>query len=93
MSHGKGDTKLTDLKRHDESYQAVEKVIKPFNPEMISLYIRGRDAFSDPVHIETEGSNMNGILGTLRRERQKSNFGYVTGDGIEKSSFTMITNL
>lgn len=87
LSHGKGDTKLTDLKRHDESYQAVEKVIKPFNPEMISLYIRGRDAFSDPVHIETEGSNMNGILGTLRRERQKSNFGYVTGDGIEKSSF------
>ena len=83
---GKEDTKLTDLNRHDDSYMAVERCIKGLPPEMISLYVRGESVGAKPIKVDTEGKTTSEIIDTLREERSKSNYNYVTGKGA--SSFT-----
>ena len=79
--NGKGDTKLTDLHRHDESYLAVSECLEGMDPERISLYIRGKNAAIPPKKIPTEGKTMTEILNMLQRERSVSNYAYVVGSG------------
>ena len=79
--NGQGDTKLTDLHRHDESYLAVSECLEGMDPERISLYIRSKNAAIPPKKIPTEGKTMTEILNTLQRERSASNYAYVVGRG------------
>lgn len=79
--NGQGDTKLTDLHRHDESYLAVSECLEGMDPERISLYIRGKNAAIPPKKIPTEGKTMTEILNMLQRERSVSNYAYVVGSG------------
>lgn len=79
--NGKGDTKLTDLHRHDESYLAVTECLEGMDPERISLYIRSKNAAIPPKKIPTEGKTMPEILDMIQRERFASNYAYVIGSG------------
>jgi len=79
--NGKGDTKLTDLHRHDESYLAVSECLEGMDPERISLYIRSKNIAIPPKKIQTEGKTMTEILNMLQRERSASNYAYVVGSG------------
>lgn len=90
--NGKGDTKLTDLNRHDESYMAVDECIEGMNPERINLYIRSENVDIPPKKIPTEGKTITEILSVLKRERDTSNHEYVVGSG-EKSFMTDYQNI
>lgn len=89
---GKEDTKLTDLNRHDDSYMAVERCMKGLPPEMISLYVRGKNAADNPIKLNTEGKTTTQIIDMLREERSRSNYNYVTGKG-ESSFITDYENI
>lgn len=79
--NGKGDTKLTDLNRHDESYLAVTKCLEDMNPERINLYIRSENADIPPKKIPIEEKTTTEIVTILERERKDSNYKYVVGSG------------
>ena len=80
--NGKGDTKLTDLDRHDDSYTAVTKCLQNIDPEKVNLYIRSENAAVAPKKIPTEGKTITEILSVLKRERDTSNHEYVVGSGV-----------
>lgn len=70
-----GDAKLTDLKRHNESYLAVEKIIKDLNPTTISIYRRGTECEGRrPIEIQDETKTPAEILVDAR---EKSNKDYI----------------
>lgn len=90
---GKGDTKLTDLSRHDDSYAAVPECIKLMDPRNISLYVRSENVAIPPRQIRTEGRSMPEIIKLLQQERAASNYAYVVGSGrtsFEKDYKTII---
>lgn len=75
MSKVTGDAKLTDLKRHNESYQAVEKVLEDLEPSNISVYRRGTDLeLKRPMPIYNPALSPIQIL---RGARKASNDAYV----------------
>lgn len=76
-----GNSKLTDLHRHDESYKAVEECIKNMDPSKINLYVRGDKEDSLPKQIDTTGKTIDEIIQILREERLKSNYRYATATG------------
>lgn len=80
--NGKGDTKLTDLDRHDDSYTAVTECLQNIDPEKVNLYIRSENAVVAPKKIPTEGKTITEILSVLKRERDTSNHEYVVGSGV-----------
>ena len=81
MSKATGDAKLTDLKRHNESYMAVEKVLTGLDPATISIYRRGTDLESRrPMPIYNPALSPIQIL---RGARMTSNQLYIN-DGFEK---------
>lgn len=81
VSKATGDAKLTDLKRHNESYMAVEKVLTGLDPATISIYRRGTDLESRrPMPIYNPALSPIQIL---RGARMASNQLYIN-DGFEK---------
>lgn len=73
---GKGkDTKLTDLKRHNESYLALEKFIKELEPKTVAVYRRGTEQEGKrPIKLESSEKSPYIIL---MDEREKSNKQYI----------------
>lgn len=76
-------TKLTDLKRHDESYKAVEQVVRELPARTVTIYRRGTAqesrvpiSLSNVVPREEISTITN--LRLLRNARDKSNFEYVS---------------
>ena len=75
LSKVTGDAKLTDLKRHNESYQAVEKVLEDLDPATISIYRRGTDLeLRRPMPIFNPAQSPIQIL---RGARKASNDSYI----------------
>lgn len=70
-----GDVKLTDLKRHNESYLAVEKMVKELDDGILSIYRRGTAIEGQIPHRITNTSMTP--LEILRQERDKSNNEYI----------------
>ena len=75
------DVKLTDLRRHDDSYKGVETVIKSLPPENIYIYRRGN---AEEKYVPQEimiDNNMiptqEDVLNILVEEREKSNKEYI----------------
>lgn len=70
--------KLTDLKRHNDSYEAVEEIIKELPPKKINIYRRGTDIEKQvPVLINGDSNKTNIYsLEKLKEEREKSNTEY-----------------
>ena len=77
-----GNAKLTDLKRHNESYFALEKIIKNLTPESVSIYRRGTEKENYyPVKIADKYKTPIEIL---RDTRRKSNELYVKTGGFKR---------
>lgn len=75
--------KLTDLKRHDESYKAVEQVVRDLPPKTVTIYRRGaaqenRVPISLSAAVPKEEISTITNLRLLRNARDKSNFDYAS---------------
>lgn len=76
-----GDAKLTDLKRHNESYMAVENIIKTLDSDSITIYRRGTiKEMQIPMQIYMPGTSP---LQILQDVRDSSNEKYIE-DGFEE---------
>lgn len=70
-----GETKLTDLKRHNESYLALEKIIEELDPAEVMIYRRGTEKEGKkPINIQDESKKPIEIL---RGTRTESNDEYI----------------
>jgi len=91
-----GSTKLTDINRHDESYKAVEEVIKELDPKKVKIYRRGtREENYVPIEIQDDNKTVLGNLRILNNERHKSNQMYTLSqftDHSFKSDYETINN-
>lgn len=69
--------KLTDLKRHDESYDSTISVIRRLNAPNIRVYRRGKKEESQvPQIIKENEESTEEIVDSLNKERKKSNTEY-----------------
>lgn len=76
-----GETKLTDLKRHNESYLALEKIIKELDAEAVSIYRRGTEGEGRrPIKI-CDAKEPSEILADARA---KSNEEYIKTGGFRR---------
>lgn len=76
------DVKLTDLRRHDDSYKGVETVIELSSSDHISIYRRGtKEEKYIPQEITKHRNNISltdvQLLHVLLGEREKSNKNYI----------------
>ena len=81
------DAKLTDLARHNDSYNALEKIVEDFSDKnLIRVYRRGTEEENRVPQqiICPEGRELE----ALREERKRSNFEYASMEkGRDKSNF------
>ncbi len=76
----KPGAKLTDLKRHEESYQALEKSLEEAGKvegSKIEIYVRGKGIDYLPERVSTEEGASEESKRVLQKERERSNFEYV----------------
>lgn len=76
------EVKLTDLNRHDDSYKAVENVIRLLDSTNISIYRRGTmQENQEPQELTDKSTHLHSsiqeILEILSKERESSNRKYV----------------
>ena len=84
-----GNAKLTDLKRHNESYLALENIIKDLPAQSVSIYRRGTEEENyTPVRVINEHKTPLEILADLRK---KSNESYINTSGF-KRDYNLIRN-
>lgn len=70
-----GDVKLTNITRHNESYQALEKYVSQIEDSMLRIYRRGTESeHRRPIEIVDDARTP---LEILIEEREKSNVDYV----------------
>ena len=80
-----GQTKLTDLKRHDDSYKGVIRVLRELSPENVNIFIRGPKQNPIPQKV-TKHNKKNPLtvddhINCLKKEREKSNYDYIFYNG------------
>lgn len=80
-----GQTKLTDLKRHDDSYKGVINVLRELSPENVNIFIRGPKQNPIPQKV-TEHNTEKPLtvadhINCLKKEREKSNYDYIFNNG------------
>ena len=73
--------KLTDKKRHDESYEAVEQIIQSLISDKIKIYRRGDETNNRvPVLLNHNANGVVENLSLLNNERYRSNVEYANNN-------------
>lgn len=86
-----GDVKLTDIKRHDESYMALEKYVNQIDDSMIKIYRRGTEKEGKkPVEITDETKTP---LEILQMERKNSNRQYIESGDFKRDNQFIIDSM
>lgn len=81
-----GDTKLTGLDRHDESYEALAKVVETLEGKECKIYRRGEEN-ENFIPVEIFPKNNETLPFILKTLRDRSNFEYIkSGEFQEKFS-------
>jgi len=79
----KGEAKLTDIKRHDESYKGVENVLTELPTRCVSIYRRGTQQENQIPQMLTKNNfeessySSEELLKILKIERNNSNYNYI----------------
>ncbi len=80
-----GQAKLTDLKRHDDSYKGVINALRELPPEKVNIFVRGPKQNPIPKkitkHSQEKQLTVVDHINCLLREREKSNYDYIFSNG------------